>query len=43
MSEQEKQALADVSSMATMSLSDSHGLLLEAVEKAYANRQPVAE
>lgn len=43
MSEQEKQALSDVSSMATMSLSDSHGLLLEAVEKAYANRQPVAE
>ena len=37
----EKDALADLRSMATMSLSDSHGLLLEAIEKAYENRVPV--
>ena len=41
MSEEDKAVLADVTSHATMSLSDSHGLILEAIEKAYANRQPV--
>ena len=40
MSDEEKTQLADVVSQATMSLSDSHGLILEAIEKAYANRQP---
>lgn len=40
MSDEEKAMLADVVSQATMSLSDSHGLILEAIEKAYANRQP---
>ena len=39
--QQEKDDLADLRSMATMSLSDSHGLLLEAIEKAYENRVPV--
>ncbi len=39
--DEEKQMLADVTSMATMSLSDGHGLLLEALEKAYENRVPV--
>lgn len=41
LSEEERNQLADVVSMATMSLSDSHGLILEAVEKAYDNRTPV--
>lgn len=41
MTDEEKTQLADVVSMATMSLSDSHGLILEAVEKAYENRMPV--
>ena len=41
LSQQEKDDLADLRSMATMSLSDSHGLLLEAIEKAYENRVPV--
>lgn len=42
MTDEEKAQLSDVVSMATMSLSDSHGLILEAVEKAYDNRTPVA-
>lgn len=41
LSQQEKDDLADLRSMATISLSDSHGLLLEAIEKAYENRVPV--
>lgn len=41
MSDAEKQALADVTGMATMSLSDAHGRILEAIEKAYENRVPV--
>lgn len=41
MTDEEKAQLADVVSMATMSLSDSHGLILEAIEKAYENRVPV--
>lgn len=43
LSEQEKAELADVTSSATMSLSDNHGLILEAIEKAYDNRQAVEE
>lgn len=41
MSESDKTELTDVTSMATMSLSDGHGLILEAIEKAYENRKPV--
>ena len=41
LNQQQKSELADLRSMATMSLSDSHGLLLEAIEKAYENRVPV--
>lgn len=41
LTEAERGELADVVSMATMSLSDSHGLILEAIEKAYENRTPV--
>jgi uncharacterized protein with FMN-binding domain len=41
MSEEDKAVLADVTSHATISLSDAHGLILEALEKAYTNRQPV--
>ncbi len=40
MSEEDKAMLADVTSQATMSLSDAHGFILEAVEEAYANSQP---
>ena len=40
MSEEDKAVLADVTSQATMSLSDAHGFILEAIEEAYANRQP---
>lgn len=43
LSEQEKADLADVTASATMSLSDSHGLILEAIEKAYDNRQAVED
>lgn len=38
MSDEEKEMLSDVVSSATMSLSDAHGLILEAIEKAYENR-----
>jgi len=41
MSDSEKAQLADVVSRATMSLSDAHGHILEAIEKAYENRRPV--
>ncbi|MEA5016260.1 MAG: FMN-binding protein [Candidatus Limiplasma sp.] len=41
MTEAEKAELADVVSRATMSLSDAHGHILEAIEKAYENRKPV--
>ena len=41
LSEAERAELTDVTSMATMSLSDAHGLILEAIEKAYENRTPV--
>jgi LysM repeat protein len=37
----EKAELADVVSGATMSLSDNHSLIIEAIEEAYANRVPV--
>jgi len=40
MTDEDLAVLTDVTSQATMSLSDSHGLILEAIEKAYANRQP---
>ena len=40
MSDEEKAMLTDVVSQATMSLSDAHGDILGAIEKAYANRQP---
>jgi hypothetical protein len=40
MSEEDKAVLADVTSQATISLSDAHGSILEAIEKAYANRKP---
>lgn len=40
LSQTERDDLTDMVSMATMSLSDSHGLILEAIEKAYANRTP---
>ena len=38
LTEQEKKQLVDVVSGATMSLSDSHGLFIEALEEAYKNR-----
>ncbi len=41
LTEEQRAALADVVSMATMSLSDSHGLMLEAVEKAYKSRRAI--
>lgn len=41
LSQAEKTDLADVTAAATMSLSDAHGLILEAVERAYENRQAV--
>ncbi|MDD3336347.1 MAG: FMN-binding protein [Eubacteriales bacterium] len=41
LSDQEKQELTELTAMATMSLSDSHGWILEAIEKAYQNRTPV--
>lgn len=40
LTDEERAQLADVVSMATMSLSDAHGLILEAIEKAYENRVP---
>ncbi len=43
LSDEEKAQLADVVSQATMSLSDAHGHLLEAIEKAYENRRPVED
>lgn len=41
LTEAEKADLADVTAAATMSLSDAHGLILEAVEAAYENRQGI--
>ncbi|MEA4998968.1 MAG: FMN-binding protein [Candidatus Limiplasma sp.] len=38
--QEEKDALADVTAGATMSLSDSHGDILGAIRKAFENRQP---
>ena len=40
MSPEDLAVLTDVTSQATISLSDAHGLILEAIEEAYANRQP---
>ena len=40
MTDEDLAVLTDVTSQATISLSDSHGLILEAIEEAYANRQP---
>lgn len=41
LTDDEKAMLTDATSRATMSLSDSHGLILEAIEKAYENRKDV--
>lgn len=41
LSEEEKEELADVITSATMSLSDSHAHIIEAIEEAYANRVKV--
>ncbi len=38
LSEEQKADLADVLAGATMSISDAHGLILEAIEEAYANK-----
>jgi hypothetical protein len=40
MTDAEKAMLADVVAGATMSLSDPHGQIIEAIEKAYENRTP---
>lgn len=40
-SDKEKEELADVVTSATMSLSDSHAHIIEAIEEAYANRVKV--
>jgi hypothetical protein len=42
LTEDEKKALADVTTKATMSLNDSHGNIIEALEKAYANKTKLA-
>lgn len=42
LTEQEKAELVDVVTSATMSLSDAHALILEAMEEAYQNRVPVS-
>ncbi len=42
MTDEEKAMLADVVSSATMSLSDAHGFILEAVEKAWENAKLAA-
>lgn len=39
MSPEEIEMLTDIIAGATMSISDSHGLMLEAIEKAYENRE----
>ncbi len=41
LSDEEKAMLADVTSAATMSLNDSHGNIVAALEKAYENRVPL--
>lgn len=41
LSEEEKQTLQDVTSAATMSLNDSHGNILGALQMAYDNRQSI--
>lgn len=41
LSDEDKAMLADVTTMATMSLTDSHGNILNAIKKAYENRQPL--
>ncbi|MBQ7886220.1 MAG: FMN-binding protein [Clostridia bacterium] len=41
LTDDEKAMLADVTSTATMSLNDSHGDIITALEKAYANRVPL--
>ncbi|MBQ4264147.1 MAG: FMN-binding protein [Clostridia bacterium] len=41
LSDEEKAMLADVTSAATMSLNDSHGNIIAALEKAYANHVPL--
>lgn len=41
LTDEEKAMLADVTTTATMSLNDAHGNVLEALSKAFANRQPL--
>ena len=41
LTDEEKAMLADVTSAATMSLNDSHGNIIAALEKAYENRVPL--
>jgi uncharacterized protein with FMN-binding domain len=41
LTDDEKAMLADVTSTATMSLNDSHGNIVAAIEKAYENRKPL--
>ena len=43
LTDEEKEMLADVTASATMSLNDSHGNILAAIEKAYANRKALGE
>ena len=43
LTDDEKAMLADVTATATMSLNDSHGNILAAIEKAYENRKPLTE
>lgn len=43
LSEDEQEMLADVTTGATMSLSDSHGYIIDAIRDAYEKRQPVNE
>ncbi|MFW6378255.1 MAG: FMN-binding protein [Bacillota bacterium] len=43
LSEDEQDMLADVTTGATMSLSDAHGYIIDAIKDAYEKRQPVNE
>ncbi|MBR4847599.1 MAG: FMN-binding protein [Phascolarctobacterium sp.] len=43
LTDEEKAMLADVTASATMSLNDSHGNILAAIEKAYENRKPLSD
>lgn len=43
LSDEDKKMLADVTTAATMSLNDSHGNIIGAIQNAYENRRPVAQ